>query len=112
MEKLSQDPNTDFSVNRSTILINAINDDKFKFKQCDYCKAKRLDPSTNQYEEDLSHFMNGFTSGKFRIDDFERLLNLGYTRSGNFFYHRDLVNSCCEVYQYRVDTTKFAMSAQ
>ena len=56
--------------------------------------------------------MRGFTSGKFRSDDWERLLNLGFTRSGNYFYQRDPIPSCCEVYQYRVDVTKFVPSAQ
>ena len=55
--------------------------------------------------------MMGFTSGKLRIDDFERLLNLGFTRSGNYFYCRDNAISCCEVLQYRVDTDKFQMNS-
>ena len=49
--------------------------------------------------------MKGFTSGKFRADDFECLLNLGFTRSGNYFYLRDIARSCCEVFQYRIDIT-------
>ena len=54
--------------------------------------------------------MTAFTSGKFRIDDWETLLNLGFTRSGNYFYFRDTHRSCCEVYQYRVDINKFKPS--
>lgn len=55
--------------------------------------------------------MVGFTSGKFRIDDWEALLNLGFTRSGNYFYYRDTHRSCCDIYQYRVDITKFVPSS-
>jgi arginine-tRNA-protein transferase len=55
--------------------------------------------------------MMSFTSGKFRIDDWERLLNLGFTRSGNYFYFRDTHKSCCDIYQYRVDISKFKMSS-
>jgi len=42
--------------------------------------------------------MKGFTSGKLRADDFEHLLNVGFTHSGNYFYVRDTVRSCCEVF--------------
>jgi hypothetical protein len=82
-------------------LINCILDEEKENENCDYCFGKR------NGEKDLKYYYrSGFTSGKFRTDDFERLLNLGATRSGNFIYIRDQLNSCCEVYQYRVDVTK------
>jgi len=55
--------------------------------------------------------MTGFTSGKMRADDFGRLLELGFTRSGNYFYQRDVARSCCDVFQYRVDIEKFEPNA-
>ncbi len=104
-------------MNKSTILLNAIHDNHVKLTSCDYCKSIRNDPKLYQealngkedYEK-LPNFMTAFTSGKFRVDDWETLLNLGFTRSGNYFYFRDTHRSCCEVYQYRVDITKFKPS--
>lgn len=70
-----------------------ISTDKSKRQKCEYCRGRRVtDPDfLNRSLEfgKLNFHMSGFTSGKFRIDDFERLLNMGYTRSGNYFYVRD-----------------------
>ena len=46
--------------------------------------------------------MGGFSSGKFRMDDFERALDMGACRSGDFMHFRNQRTSCCEVWNYRV----------
>ena len=96
-----------------------MHDNQVELFGCDYCKGIRNDPDLYaqalQGHEDyqkLPNFMSAFTSGKFRIDDWETLLNLGYTRSGNYFYIRDVHRSCCEIYQYRVDVNQFKPNSQ
>lgn len=61
-------------------------------------------------EEDLEYHKLGFSSSKFRYDDYEKLLNEGFTRCGSYFYMRNIQKSCCEAYQYRVDTDAFKPS--
>ncbi|TNV81128.1 hypothetical protein FGO68_gene1509 [Halteria grandinella] len=97
----------EFCENKTSILINAFHDETPEMKNCDYCQGKR-----NGGEENLPFFMRGFTSGKMRSDDFQRLLNLGYTRSGNYFYQRNIQKGCCDVYQYRVDVEQFQLNSQ
>ena len=73
--------------------MDGITDSKQKRLKCEYCRGRRVtDPDFGKKEIDfgkLAFHMSGFTSGKLRLDDFEHLLNMGYTRSGNYFYHRD-----------------------
>ena len=54
--------------------------------------------------------MGGFTTGKFRIDDFEWALDMGACRSGDFIYFRNQRTSCCEVWNYRVKIDDFTVS--
>jgi arginine-tRNA-protein transferase len=61
-------------------------------------------------EENLSYHKIGFSSSKMRYDDYEALLNAGFTRCGSYFYIRKITTSCCEAYQYRVDLDTFIPS--
>lgn len=45
-----------------------------------------------------------------RYDDYESLLNEGFTRCGSYFYIRNIQKSCCEAYQYRVALDEFEPS--
>jgi len=61
-------------------------------------------------EEGLEYFKIGFTTNKLRIDDYEILLENGFTRCGSYVYARNQMKSCCEVYQYKVRLPDFKMS--
>ena len=52
----------------------------------------------------------GFTSTKLNVHDLEHCLNCGFTRCGTYIYQRSSKNSCCEVWQYRVDINEFQYS--
>ncbi|TNV81169.1 hypothetical protein FGO68_gene6895 [Halteria grandinella] len=74
--------------------------------RCGYCKNTRHGVTgLNQYE-------CFFISTKMRIDDYEKLQQYGFTRSGNYFYKKHVQKGCCEIYQYRVDTEQYAPNAQ
>ena len=80
------------AANKSSINIVYVTSERMKRPNCEYCYGRRVtDPEFNDRTKfgPLTFGMSAFTSGKFRIDDFERLLNLGYTRSGNYYYLRD-----------------------
>ena len=55
---------------------------------CDYCKPANLH-RYEEYKSDENYYMGGFTTGKFRIDDFELALDMGACRSGDFIYFRN-----------------------
>ena len=73
---------------------------------CSYCKGKRT-TYIGDIEEGITYHKVGFTSTKFRYDDYETLLAEGFSRCGTYFYTRHMLRSCCEAYQYRVDFEKF-----
>lgn len=54
--------------------------------------------------------MWGFYSTKMRISDYEEMLDLGYQRSGNYFYKPDIEKSCCPLYTPRLDNAEFVIS--
>ena len=61
-------------------------------------------------EKDLKYHKLGFTSTKLSVHDLEHCLNSGFTRCGTYIYQRSSKNSCCEVWQYRVDVNDFQYS--
>ena len=90
-----------FCKNESSVLLNCVCHNEIKQYGCDYCHNIRGS------KEKVPSYMTGFTSGKFRADDFEQLLDLGFARTGNYFYQRDTARTCCDVFQYRVDIQKY-----
>ena len=52
----------------------------------------------------------GFTTNKLRVDDYDTLLDHGFTRCGCYCYVRNNILSCCECYQYKVLISDFKMS--
>lgn len=86
-----------------------MNDDSKGTPECSYCNGKR-DTFIGE-QKDLEYYKIGFTSTKLRIDDYEQLINQGFSRCGCYVYSRNLQKSCCEAYQYRVDFEKFTPSS-
>ncbi len=72
------------------------------YPECSYCKGIR-NLYTGDIETDCKYHKLGFTSSKLRYDDYESLLNEGFTRCGSYIYIRNMKLSCCEAYQYRVN---------
>lgn len=96
--------------NKSSVHISGITADDYECKDCDYCKPKNQAKGENEKKSDEIYFMGGLSSGKFRIDHFEKALDLGACRSGDFIYFRNQRTSCCEVYNYRLEIEKFQIS--
>jgi len=44
------------------------------------------------------------------VADLEHFYNCGFTRCGSYIYKRNSKDSCCEIFQYRVDMPRFKMS--
>ena len=84
--------------------MNACADDSVKFEDCSYCK-----PQTGLVTN-LFYYQTAFTTTKLRSDDFEHLLERGFTRCGTMMYIRNNIKSCCEVYPYKVDVDNFVLS--
>lgn len=108
MEK-EVEPKKPLGTNRSSLLLARSHDSGKGQNDCAYCKGKR-NTYLGTVEENLSYHKLGFTSTKFKYDDYERLLNEGFTRCGSYFYMRNIQKSCCEAYQYRVDAEAFKPS--
>ena len=101
---------------RTSVLLARSHDDKNYEDECSYCEGKRIvdDPETGEkdiLEEGNKYRKLGFTTTKMRADDLEHCLDMGFTRCGTYIYQRHSRVSCCEVWQYRVNTDDFKMSA-
>lgn len=86
---------------RSIINIRGMRTNENK-SDCNYC--------ANPDVEKNHFYMWGFTSSKMRTDDYEKLLNRGWQRSGTWFYRPDIKKSCCPLYVPRLDVTEFKIS--
>lgn len=100
---------------KTSVLLSRSHDDRDEEAECSYCDGKRCvdDPLTGQKgveEKDLKYHKLGFTSTKLNVHDLEHCLNNGFTRCGTYIYQRSSKNSCCEVWQYRVDINEFQYS--
>lgn len=58
----------------------------------------------------LTNHKLGFTTNKLKVEDYEVLLDNGFTRCGTYCYVRNQMKSCCECYQYKVKLDEFKMS--
>ena len=97
------------------MLVGRSHDDTSEEGECSYCFGKRIvdNPETGETdvsEEGCMYHKLGFASTKMRVEDFETCLNHGFTRCGTFIYKRSNHNSCCEVWQYRVNIDDFKIS--
>jgi hypothetical protein len=87
--------------NKTSVLVTSSHDDSEGKSECSYCHGKRTTFEGN--EEGLKYYTSAFTSTKLRADDYEKLLESGYTRCGTYIYIRNVQKSCCESYQYKVE---------
>ncbi|CDW91315.1 arginyl-trna--protein transferase 1 [Stylonychia lemnae] len=94
--------------NQSSIMLTRSHDSSQGSGDCSYCNGKR--ETFQGLQEGLKSHKSGFGSTKMRCDDFEELLNKGYSRSGTYFYQRNFKMACCETFQYRVWMDKFMPS--
>lgn len=95
--------------NKSTIFITRLSTDQGPMQNCDYCKPANATKKEDEKSDEI-FYMGGFTTGKFRVDDFEWALDMGACRSGDFIYFRNQRTSCCEVWNYRVKIDEFQVS--
>ena len=90
--------------NQSSISVTRMCNDSDESNQnndCDYCKEANK-KREEEHKTDGTFSMGGFSTQKFRLDDFERALDMGGCRSGDYIYFRNQRMSCCEVFSYRV----------
>ena len=94
---------------KTSILLTRSHDDAKGSEDCSYCHGKRTLYSGEE-EKDLKYHKLGFTTNKFRVNDYELLLQKGFTRCGTYVYIRNQIKSCCEIYQYKVPIADFKMN--
>ena len=82
---------------KSTVLMARMHDSEKGHPECSYCNGKR-NTYLGEIEEGCNYHKLGFSSSKFLWQDYELLLNEGFTRCGNYFYIRNMRKSCCEAY--------------
>ena len=111
IEEKMKNKKSEICENRTSVSISKLMHDGRPMNGCDYCKPANLLRSEEEKSDEV-FYMGGFTSGKFRIDDFEHALNMGACRSGEFIYFRNQRTSCCEVWNYRVQIDQFQISKQ
>ena len=86
---------------KTSILLTRSHDDSKGSEDCSYCHGKRTLYSGEE-ETGLKYHKLGFTTNKFRVNDYETCLQQGFTRCGSYVYIRNQMKSCCEIYQYKV----------
>lgn len=114
-ESVPQAPPQPQCFNKTSVLLVRSHDDASYEGECSYCKGIRIvdDPDTGEKgikEEDVKYCKLGFSTTKMRVDDLEACLENGFTRCGTYIYQRNSKNSCCEVWQYRVNIDEFKIS--
>ena len=106
----SLDPSQAGRLNRSSVQLQFCADDSRPRENCSYCRNQR---QTFAGEEHPAHyFPTSFICTKLRSDDYESLLARGFTRCGSYLYLRSIVKSCCESYNYKVDTDEFTLTKE
>jgi arginyl-tRNA--protein-N-Asp/Glu arginylyltransferase len=85
-----------------------MHDDSRPTPECSYCNGKRQ--TFLGEETDLPYYKVGFSTTKLRVDDYEKMIDAGFSRCGTYVYSRNPKTSCCEAYQYRVEAEKFKPS--
>ena len=93
---------------KTSILLTKSHGDSKGSPECSYCHGKR--DTYNGEEKDLKYHKTGFSTNKLKIEDYEVLLQQGWTRCGSYVYIRNQTKSCCECYQYKVPIKDFKMN--
>jgi len=73
------------------MMMKSSSDVEAKTTECGYCFGKRRIDKPETGEKDVEEIVKeryklSFSSTKMRVDDFEKLLNNGFVRSGTNFY--------------------------
>ena len=61
-------------------------------------------------EDNLKYYSSSFITNKLRADDYELLIERGFTRCGTYMYCRSVTKSCCEVFQYKVRVDDYVVT--
>lgn len=106
-------PKREIIENRSSISVTRMSNDNPEkpHRDCDYCKATNKHRAEEEKTDEM-YTMGGFSTGKFRMDEFEHALDIGACRSGDFIYFRNQRASCCEVWSYRVKIGEYQVKNQ
>jgi arginine-tRNA-protein transferase len=70
---------------------------------CGYCKG-------NPKKKNPGHLQWGITTPKLSVVDYQKLMDRGWRRCGQYSYKFDFEGSCCQPYTIRLDTTEFQIS--
>ncbi|CCE63544.1 hypothetical protein TPHA_0F00570 [Tetrapisispora phaffii CBS 4417] len=78
---------------------------------CGYCNGQKAIAENNYSLMSLMHKESngitvnnscvGFQSEQMSVEQYDRLCNMGYRRSGNFVYKGDMLRNCCRKYTIR-----------
>ena len=68
---------------------------------CGYCNSKKENPGSATY---------GIGAPRLSVVDYQKMMDRGFRRCGNYVYKYDLEQSCCQPYTIRLDVTEFQIS--
>jgi hypothetical protein len=71
-------------------MLNRSHSDKEGSKECSYCKGTRNTYEGEEGEGKLEYFKTGMSSTKLRVDDYEYLVERGFTRCGTYLYAKNM----------------------
>ena len=65
-------------------------------KECGYCKGKKDNPGSESW---------GLLSPRISSKIYQKMMDRGWRRCGEYFYKYDLEKSCCQPLTIRLDVT-------
>ena len=65
-------------------------------RHCGYCHGSKH-----------SSISMGFQCEKMSVDEYDKLINMGFRRSGTFIYKSDVLRTCCPMYTIRTSYEQF-----
>jgi arginine-tRNA-protein transferase len=77
---------------------------------CGYCKRGRNKKKDGTDDTDEPSFSLGVIAHFLTCDDFGRLLDIGFNRSGKYLYKPIMDKTCCPQYTIRLDVHNFRLS--
>ena len=85
-------------VGQTIIDINGCHGNEKNSTHCGYCQGSKPNPGHSQW---------GITSKKMSVVDYQKLMDRGWRRCGQYYYKFDFEASCCQPYTIKLDTSEF-----
>lgn len=79
---------------------------------CGYCHGKKRRPDSAGDDKVIPSIMIGFGVQQMSCVNYDKLMNMGFRRSGTFVYKPDLLRSCCRLYTIRTSRDHLKLTKQ